>query len=506
MPSSCPHVVVAALVPALIAAAADTGLHAQGAPGLTCRTSPTPGTGPMIGAAVARDGAVWTVDRNAGRLLRLDAAGAATVVHAGAMARGTVSGVARGPGEAIWYLTTDGTVGRLDADGGAATEVTVRERVSMTGWLRRAPDGSLWFLDVVRARIGHVAPDGTVRLLEPTQSLTARGGRGRGGGAQPMWEWPTSMKALAVAPDGALWIASPQDDAVFRVLPGAQLETRKVTLASPRAQVLDIDVAPDGTVWLALGGARAVARIAPGSTTAREFPVDDRVEHVLAAADGGAWFATMQDAGHVAADGTVRRAGCARTLGPLVAGPDGTTWSLGNQTLARLDTATTRVVTTAARRVEASTTTVPARTEPTTRRAAREAPRDGTRRASRDPWAGQRETVHPVAPAAVDSALATHADGYVVVLVSADDDACEACAAMHATYDSLAFATGRGRQHYLLARLPSSTAVEDDPLAGRLGVRELPTLIQYFEGRELTRIVGARSLATLKQLLGFNGW
>lgn len=475
----------------------------QGA--LRCTTTPLPGTGPMLDAARAADGAVWTVDRNAGRLLRIDSTGAARVVHAGAMARGVVNGVARGPGEAIWYLLRDGTVGRLDADLEGATELSVQERVGATGWLRRAPDGSLWFLDTVRDRIGHVAPDGTVRLLEPTPSLTARGGRGGGGGAQRLWEWPRSMKALAVAPDGALWIASPQDDAVFRVIPGAQVETRRVTLASSRAQVLAMDIARDGTVWLGLGGVRAVARIAPGETTAREFAVEGRVEHVLAADGGGAWFVTTQGAGHVAADGTVRQVACGGSLGPLVAGPDGTIWSLANQQLARLDTGTTRPVAVTSRRVDARS-----------RDGARPGGATGDVEAGSHPSTGvpphvpgastlPRGGYHPVEPADVFSRLA-ETPGRVVVLFSSDDGSCQFCTRMNEVVMRLVAETPDDRATFLVVNWSPWHTMRDSRTATFYGLTGLPTIVQFVNNTEVGRVQGEHTLASLKSLLGVDRW
>jgi streptogramin lyase len=458
----------------------------------------------MIDAAVASDGAVWTVDRNAGRLLRIDSAGGVRSVHAGAMRAGQVSGVARGPGEAIWYLLRDGTVGRLDPNGEGATETALAERVGALMQLRRAPDGSLWFLDGARERIGHVAPDGTVRLLEPAPDLTARRpGAGSGGGVKPTWVWPRSMESLGVAPDGALWIGSSQDDALFRIVPDDMLRTRRVDFPSARGHPYAIDVGADGTVWVALAGTQAVGRIAPGATTMREVAVGGRVEHVRAARDGGAWFATSTAVGHVAADGRVRSVDCGRSGGPIVERPRGGAWSLGNQTILHVDTGATRLVATTARRVEASTGTTPAGTE----RRARSPRTEGTAtRTARDPWAGAREAVHPIATTAIDSALAAHRTGYVVLLLTNDDGSCPPCSRMNATYDSLAFDTGRDRQHYLFAEWIPWHAIRGDAVAQRLGLRELPTLIQYHDGKEITRVVGARSLETLKQLLGFNGW
>lgn len=473
-------VLVAMLVPVLLPAQ-------EGA--LRCRLVPSPGTGPMRDAAVASDGAVWTVDVNAGRLLRIDSLDAVRDVQAGAMRPQRVRGVARGPGDAIWYLVRDGVVGRLDPSGEGATETALEGRVGALDLLRRAPDGSLWFVDATRERLGHVALDGTVRLLEPPQSLTRRGPRTEGGGVQPLRQWPRGMDALAVAPDGALWIGSRLDNAVFRIVPGEELGTRRVEIPTPSAQVAAADVAGDGTVWFALAGARAVSRIAPGATTKTEHPVGGRVVEVLAARDGGAWFATASAVGHVARDGRVRSVDCGRQVGPLVEHPRSGVRSLGNQVIALVDTGSARAVTTTQRRLGTATGAArPVRATPAAR-------------AAGDAGLPMSEGIRPVAPAALDSALA-EAKGSVVVYFTSDEGGCGYCVQMNDTINRLVAATPPGRATVLWVAWNPWRTVRDDPVARRWGLVGLPTLVHRQDGREMARVAGVRTLGALRELLG----
>jgi streptogramin lyase len=479
----------------VVAATCGTPLAGQGAM-LSCRITPTPGTGPATGVAITGDRSVWTVDVNSGRLLRFDSTGSnATFVHAGSMQRQKVTGVARGPGDAVWYLTADGTVGRLDADGGGATESTVQERVGLTRALRRAPDGSLWFLDVTRDRIGHVALDGTVRLLEPPAGLGRRvPGRPPRGEVLPVTPWPKSMNALAVAPDGALWISSNQDDALFRIVPGDVPDVRRYVFPTPRAQVDGMHAADDGAVWIAMFGSSRLGVIPLAAAAIREFALDVRPQGVLAAGDGGAWFTTQNTVGRLRADGSVTQASCERTLnGPLFRGPDGMPWVIGNQVLVRVDTGGTRRVATTTRRVAARTGTPTARARPVAT--------DAAVRAPGFPMNGY----HPVEPASLDSALA-ESSGHVVVLFSSDDGECTHCLPMNDTFQQLIRDTKPDRVTFMTVHWNPWRAITDDPVARGRQLTGLPAIVHYHDRRELGRVYGNRSLTALKELLGYTGW
>ena len=129
-------------------------------------------------------------------------------------------------------------------------------------------DGIAWFTRPAEGRVGRRGSDGIVREF-----------------VLPEASEPTG---IAVARDGAAWVAERRGNRLVRVSPDG--EVTAWPLATPNAQPDAISFAPDGTVWAALPNARRIARVSPRGTL-EEISVDNAPSGIAVAPDGGVWFA-----------------------------------------------------------------------------------------------------------------------------------------------------------------------------------------------------------------------
>jgi virginiamycin B lyase len=100
-----------------------------------------------------------------------------------------------------------------------------------------APDGSLWVTLTNVSRLLRVSPDGTMK------------------------EFPVegSPLGVAVGKDGAVWFGAPGARRLCRFDP----ETKKTTWTALPEAPMALAISPDGSVWVALGSGDKLARVVP---------------------------------------------------------------------------------------------------------------------------------------------------------------------------------------------------------------------------------------------------
>ncbi len=162
-------------------------------------------------------------------------------------------------------LAGTGTRG-YGGDGGPATEALL----SYPGGLARGSDGSLYISDNNNSRIRRIGPDGVMSTYAGNGQY---GGSGDGGQAtQAMLAGP---RGIALAPDGSLYITDPGNYKVRKVSPDGVITTfagngqsgdsgdggpaTQARLMSPSA----LAVGPDGSLYIVDAGASRVRRVAP---------------------------------------------------------------------------------------------------------------------------------------------------------------------------------------------------------------------------------------------------
>lgn len=139
------------------------------------------------------------------------------------------------------------------------------------------PDGSFFFADALRRRIGHVSADG--QLTWPIGRGTC--GFPGPGGTDPAGVCLAAPGGLALAPDGSLVFADPKADYVYRV--SANLKRATVLLGtgtpgiaasgavgnrSPTNRPTAVAIGPDGLVYVAEANNHRVVRIDSSGTIA----------------------------------------------------------------------------------------------------------------------------------------------------------------------------------------------------------------------------------------------
>lgn len=196
------------------------------------------------GVAAAPDGSALFIDRTNNRVRRVSTAGIIT----------TVAG--------------NGVCGD-HGDGGPA----VLARLCYPCGIAVAPDGGVIIADTFVDRVRRVGPDGVIATIAGCR--LAEEGSGQEGG--PACEFRLSRpSAVAVGPDGSVYIAEPCRYRVLRVDPAGAVSVFAGTGAKgfegdggPARQarisgVQGLAVAPDGSVLLADTGNRRIRRVNPG--------------------------------------------------------------------------------------------------------------------------------------------------------------------------------------------------------------------------------------------------
>jgi virginiamycin B lyase len=189
----------------------------------------------------------------------------------GASVPSATYGIARGPGQSVWFTENlANKVGRVAADGTVKEFAIPTER---SGAVRIAPaakgDG-MWFAEYAADKIAHVDANGGITEHELA------------GDAAPY--------GVAVDDDGDVWFTASHANRIGRLSPSGRLTEFAVPTAN--AVPWDITKGADGAMWFSEYGANKIGRIdAAGRVTEHPIPTANSVPSGVAAAeDGTIWF------------------------------------------------------------------------------------------------------------------------------------------------------------------------------------------------------------------------
>lgn len=417
--------------------------------GWECESFPRASGNSDAHAVAAPDGAVWTTDTAANRIIRTTADRSSTPYVPVDAATARLSGLTIGPDGALWYSKdTSSRIGRLPLAGGTGQEFELPGgRGNFPMDLSAGRDGMMWYHDPVKQAVGRVDVQGRATLFQPP----AMGGK------------PFMTRGLAVAADGSVWVTDMGRNAVHRVDP-ASGEFTRFDIASPQAQPKAIVAAPDGNLWFAMPAVRMLGRITPqGAIT--EFPLPDTPTRLLAAADGVLWI-SFSGRGTVARVDTrtgklLDTLNCGSNPGAMAMGPDGLPWILGNT---RMLVIRPRGQGVAMPVVAAAPVPAPSATP------AVQAAADGPAVAEmpdQEMWAAL-----PKMP------------GRVVVHFSSRDPKCPYCVRGNPGFDALARQhQGDGRVSFVRVMYEPWTSVTQSVVARGIGITGLPTAIAFERGK-----------------------
>jgi virginiamycin B lyase len=184
--------------------------------------------------------------------LAVDASGAAWITEA--------------PRQRIVRAAIDGTVASFP----------LGTPVARLGRLVVSPDRTVWFAEPTRASVTQLKPDGQL-VHHPVRRATAD--------AVPF--------GIAIAPDGAVWAALQNADALLRIAPDGTKSTFDVPIR--QSGLTDVAVGTDGAVWFLAAGANKIGRYAGGRFEAFDVPSPNAGLTALAVApDGAAWFSALR--------------------------------------------------------------------------------------------------------------------------------------------------------------------------------------------------------------------
>ncbi|HSL11035.1 MAG TPA: hypothetical protein VLA82_06945 [Actinomycetota bacterium] len=227
-------------------------------------------SGNVQGIAVAADGHVWFVLRDAGVLGRLDPSTGAVSEWALDPASGPTS-VTVGADGSVWFTLQDGNaIGRL-LPGGDLVGYALPNEASGPAGIAATADGSVWFTERFGNRLGRIDPAGTIS------------------------EWPTGTlggpQGIAVEDDGTVWFSAQQASKLGSFDPATG--TFAAVDLPATSQPSGVAIGADGDVWVTLRRTSGVSRfdvetsdlstvaLSPGGTPST----------AVAGPDGGIWVA-----------------------------------------------------------------------------------------------------------------------------------------------------------------------------------------------------------------------
>jgi virginiamycin B lyase len=181
-------------------------------------------------------------------------------------------GITQGPDGALWFAESNGTVGRMDANG-KVTRFTVAASNAQLEGIVVGPDGKFWITEYV---------DGS-RLSNRVIRLAANG-------KYKTFTVGSGPQYICVGPDKALWFSEVGTSAIGRLTTNGNY--KRFSTGSKYSSPGGIATGPDGALWFADGGVRAIGRMTtkgkvkfyalPGS-----FPGPAQI---AAGPDGRMWF------------------------------------------------------------------------------------------------------------------------------------------------------------------------------------------------------------------------
>jgi streptogramin lyase len=278
-----------------------------------------------LASAGAGRGPVWYVDQQANLLMRMDAARTLRAFPPNDKATGEVTTAAVATDGTVWYAKRGrdaGAVGFITADGASGREFPLPRAPGRTVGavmpqsMRIDRSGNIWLVDPVQNVVARVTPTGTVTHAPfPAE---------RSSGVLP--------SNLALDADGGVWVASMARNAVYRMDPSSSAFER-IAISGTARQPRAVAVASDGAVWVALKPERDTGRVLriDRARAVTEFAIGPgRADFLLADERGGMWFSKplYSSAGHISSAGALATITCG-TVGALAFGPDSRPWSLG---------------------------------------------------------------------------------------------------------------------------------------------------------------------------------
>ncbi|HYF63646.1 MAG TPA: hypothetical protein VD886_12580 [Herpetosiphonaceae bacterium] len=260
------------------------------------------------GIAYGADGNLWFADYAGDAISRLTPAGVFTRFPLAARpSPARPRDIVAAPDGTLWF-TADDTVGAIDSTG-VITEHTVAEGAM---YLVAGPDDALWFTGSDAQQILRMTYDGavtavltpaigTIRELEfesPTvlwfaQSAGERVGRFDLESGQVEFipiRFEFAAEALAIAPDGTVWVSSSSGSEMARITSDRTVRIFPIPTRATHAN--DMEIGPDGQVWFVESGGAKLGRIsASGQIT--EYPLpspDSDSRHLSRGPDNTLWI------------------------------------------------------------------------------------------------------------------------------------------------------------------------------------------------------------------------
>jgi streptogramin lyase len=196
---------------------------------------PLPPPGRRLGMiAAGPDGNLWFTEQ-IGAIGRITPSGTVTEFPLPAPG-GTAFGIARGPDGNLWF-TIDDRIGRI-TPAGVITEFPVPTPSAGASYIVAGPDGALWFTEVRANKIGRITTSGEItEFLIPTP------------GSEP--------QGIVAGPDGRLYFAESVASQIGRITTAGVIDEFSI----PVAYYEGVTVGPDGAIWLALYQDDALGRL-----------------------------------------------------------------------------------------------------------------------------------------------------------------------------------------------------------------------------------------------------
>ena len=209
-----------------------------------------PAAGEMV---TGPDHALWIADPATGRIERYDPS---TGNFSSYAVRGTPISIVSGPEDAMWFIDSDGYIGRITmqgemtehliADGDTEGPLGFMQPYDIT----TGPDGALWFTEG-NGRIGRMTPNWQ---LEEFDVPNPQGLRQGDGGPSPRY--------IVAGPDQAMWFTDPGDVAIGRVTMSGEVSEYAIP-GSPEAVPTHIASGPEGLLWFTEENTTEIGSVSP---------------------------------------------------------------------------------------------------------------------------------------------------------------------------------------------------------------------------------------------------
>lgn len=433
-------------------------LLASGAQAQQCKSYPRMQGGQEVGPLRAPDGAMWYANISGNRIVRMDDNFKETPFVPVNGSTGGLSGIAFDDSGNVWYSKAHGrAVGKFPMAGGEGVEYALPPENDYAQDLVLGPDGAMWYFDPVHQKLGRVAADGSVTVVEPPPKLN-----------------PFGPRAMARGIDNSLWISDLGQNALWK-LDVNSLKYKRYDIPEPRAHPGDLVVAKDGTVWFTMTATKKFGRLAPNGvfSTVNVGPNGVAPRTVMLDDNGAIW---LSDVGgnliRIKPDGTTDTFSCKGMNGGIAMARDGSIWGIGNGNMQVL-----RMTSTNAPRV-ASTGTV---ATPAAANAGGKIPN--------------------ISLADLRKLFADKTRKVVVHFTVWENKGCGYCDGSFALFEDFA-SRNAGKATFVRVAGDYDDPMWKDPLLAEIGpLKGFPTFITYYDQQEVARVNGRMSVAVMNARL-----